>query len=146
MGEFIFIVVEAVISFFVGKTFEKVQNKRGLIAQRAAALIALVRKTSDDAQRYYSSQMDDRDRQGETVLMTANMGRVSNDLNRLGENAGGLSKSCLSAWMSYHRAVTGGPFASDKFDPVAANDPRITTIQDTEDRLIEEIEAIEDNS
>ena len=79
-------------------------------------------------------------------MINTNMGRVSSDLNRLGKMCGGLNTSCMSAWMSYHRAVTGGPFGGETIDPVAANDPRIAAIENTENMLIEEIKGIEESS
>ena len=143
MVEIIVILADAVVSFWVGKIVERKQNRQFSLSARITALKSLIRTVSDSAQSYYTLQMNVRERQSATVLINSNMRRISNDLSRLGEIAPGADSSCLLAWKSFYREVTGHPFGSERFDPLGANDTRIEAIQLTEADLIGEIEKIE---
>jgi hypothetical protein len=139
------VIVSSVFGYFVGNRTAKVKDKRNRIKERLTEARLLTRNTADEAIKYFTAEMDARERSASCALIVTNMKRISTDLRRLTVCCGKSDRYFSKVQSGFYNAVTSDPFGADTIDILRHDHIRVRKIQDAEKLLVEKLSELEDN-
>ncbi len=136
-------ILKLLAGYLVGNFAAKRKQKQERLDERINSSVQLVREVVDQAVRYFTIEMDDRERGGTCAIIANNMKRISSELARLARCCGEKGDFFSQEHRRFFDAVTADPFGADKLDVVRHDHIRIKRIQETERFLIQRIQLLE---
>lgn len=123
------------VSFFVGRNMALRDQRNTFFREAVKKIIDDTRKVSDEAQRYFMNNMEERDRFAATIKIQGLLKRLSNDLVAASKYVGGR-EPYLTSWSSFYNAITEFPFGNDNFLENDVSDDQLPKIQSAENDFV----------
>lgn len=124
------------IMLWAGRMFAKIDAKSAIYNNRIDLTVDSIRKLTDDAVNYYTSEMEDRERIALTAIVTSNLRRISSDIADIAKNTGNNDTEYMKQLSCYYDSITREPFGDSNFNVVKNDDQQIEGIRVAEEYLI----------
>lgn len=133
----------APVAFWAGRWNAKKNERRAVFLERLSSLISDIRIISDDAQAYFTTDFEPRDRFASTVSLQSGMRRLSSDLSVLMASLNSNDQNYIQLWTNFYNAVTIEPFGDESVDVKNIDQKIIENVQVREEELIRLLRSYE---
>ena len=131
-----------VAGYIGGSVREGRKRKRDRLADLKRELEININNLSESAVRYYTTNLDERERNCESALISHKSKTINYKLKQLEDAAEKQKGYFYQTFTCFHEALTAEPFGDVNFNPIVHNHRRIRQIESAESDLLGEIESV----
>lgn len=129
--------ITMLISYKVGRNISKTDKTNAINSNNIEKSIDSIRSLTNIATRYFTSVMDEKERDATTGIIRNELRRISCDIASIHKNSQNKDNETYTMqYRNYYNCITEEPFGDTNFQVVNSSDQLISSIQSSEEYLI----------